>query len=838
MKESFAKIKFAWRYAYKNIFSHPMKSVLMVIGFLALFSTLLLGSTIPTFFKAYFYGEYTDIYHDLDLKMGVNPHGDTRFFQTRDLNDDSLDHVLVDYIPFFEIDLLLETEHDDRFYAHLYASTIEQFKKISLSNQPTSKILAEDEMIITSSLAKTYELSLNDQITLYSGDLSRTFEIIEIVEDGKLFRDQSIYIDKLVSFSFFLESLSPGLASLNPSLLVNIHNTVYLDVHPDIALEDAISLIKENTDYTYLDYSLTIDADFMDQMVDRNINVYEMIVSIVSITVILVLYTTLLVYFQDKKKMFAVIETLGGQKWFSFLIVIFEMLFFFILSLLLSVFATQIIINYGIKFLDSPITYAIPIGNIAIVSLILFIIFVLTTMLFFHRFNKDALIEQTKDSGHEVKNRMFLYALISSSSIIIYFLLKINRLSELLSIYRAPIQILLSILFILSFGSLSIQLITKIFNTKKKPFIFFLHLKILLSKKSFYQYMSVLLISILSIFLLILANDYMVIRRTEYREQYQLDFIVTNIIDDYELTYQEIGALDEVAASAKVGLYQDIKAIDVDEAIRDVVSIHPDDIDDFFNLEITDEAKQKLLLDEPIILLPERFRALYQLDIDDVIILDINPEYPSVSFIIGGFFKKQIGNLAIININSVTGYENLNNNAIFVNAASDKDLLNNQLLDAYSHKLIYILDYDQLVNQLVSDMEKATEYLNIIIVVILLCFVLSIINHSSLLIDQMRAVYARLYVLGYSHRKMVVMQIYESALFFIVMIISTLTSFILIGRELKNFVLFFGEYESISLTNSSIVYGLIISTLLFTLTKGFYILKTRHISVTDVIKIY
>ncbi|MDX9691854.1 MAG: FtsX-like permease family protein [Acholeplasmataceae bacterium] len=838
MKKSFAKVKFAWRYAYKNIVTHPMKSVLIIIGFLALFTTLLLGSTIPTFFKAYFYGEYKDAYRDLDIRMSVDPHGDTRFFQTRDLNDDSLDAIINDYIPFFEIDILIETETGDPFYAHLYSSTIAQFKKISLSKQPTSKVLAHNEMLITASLAKDYHLSINDEITIYSGTLSRTFKIIEIIEDGKMFRDQSIYIDKLVSFSFFLESLSPGLASLNPSLLVNIHNTAYLDVKDEISIEDAIEVIKTFDDYQYLDYKLTIDEAFLNQLVDRNINVFEMIVSIVSVAVVLVLYTTLLIYFQDKKKMFAVMETLGGQKRFSFLIILFEMLFYFIISLILSVALTQIIINYGISFLDSPINYRVPWMNLILVSVILLILFILTTLIFFHRFNKNALIEQTKESGHEVKSHFFVYLFISLVSISLYLLLNVNSIASLLSVYASVVQIILSLIFILSFGALCIHIVTRLFASRKKPFIFFLHLKVLLTKKAFYNYMSVLLISTLSIFLLILANDYMVIRRTEYQNQYNLDFIVTNVIDDFELTYQEISAYDDVLVASKVGLFNDIEFIDSRDIFRDVVSINPADINHYFDINISEESFARLSLDEPTILLPMRYKALHHYKIGDYISLNLNPEHSDVSFIIGGFFDKQLSNLAIMNITYVSGYEDIEDNAIFVNAKTDKIALKNILLDNYSHKLIYVFDYDEVIVELVNDMEKATEYLNMIIIVILFCFVLSIINHSSLLIDQMRSVYARLFVLGYSHQKMFLLQLYESIIFFMVMISTTLISYVMISSRLKNFIIFFGEYETVSLTRSSIFNGILLSFLLFVLTKGFYMVKTKNIPVTDVIKIY
>jgi ABC-type lipoprotein release transport system permease subunit len=838
MKERFAKVNFAWRYAFKNTYAHPMRSILIVIGFLALFTTMLLGSTIPTFFKAYFYGELEDRYDEIDLKVSVDPSGDTRFFSTRDFGDNSLTDTIDDFIPFFEIDLLIETNSSERFYAHLYASTLSQFKKISLSNGLNRTSLAEDEIIITKSMSKKYQLFNQDVITLHSGDLSRNFTIIEIIEDGKLFRDNAIYVDKSVSFKFFLTSLNPSLSELDSSLLVNIHNTVYIELESDISLDQAIYQIKEFPNYTLLNYEKTVDPVFVNQMVRRNINVYEMIISIVMIAVILVLYTTLLIYFEDKKKMFAIVETIGGKKWFSLLIISFEMLIYFIISLFLSVITTYFIILYGIKFLDSPITYHIPFINIFIVSLISLLLFALSTLYFFKRFNEHALMEQTKDSGREVRHTFYYSGIASIVLLFLYFILDTNLLSSLVSLYKAPLQIVISISFLLSCGNFLIKVITKIFNLRKKPFIFFLHLKVLLTKKAFYQYMSVLLISTLSIFMLILANDYMGIRTSQYRSQYQLDFIVTNIINDYETTYQELVITSEVDAVSKVGLFQDVVIHDAKEAIRDLVSIEPESIDSFFNLNMTDETLDSLNQNYPVIILPTKYKELYQMKTGETIHLHINTSYSDLSFVIGGFFEKQIGNLAFTNLSFLDEFDDLTMNTLFVNAANDKEALKNVLLDEYSHKLIYIIDYDAFVTDLAEDMVKATDYLNIILVVILLCFVLSIINHSTLLIHQMKSVYAKLYILGYSHKKMILLQVYESIIFFIILIVTTLFSYIMIGLKLDEFILFFGEYEPVQLTISSAITAILISSILFVMTKTYYILQTKNIPIQEVLKSY
>jgi len=520
------------------------------------------------------------------------------------------------------------------------------------------------------------------------------------------------------------------------------------------------------------------------------------------------------------------------------MIILLEVFVFFIMSFLSAAVVTQLIISYGIKFLGSPITYVVPLINIAIVLCLSLVILFSTALIFFNKFNKKSVIKQTQDTQDELKQTLLFDGFISLTTIGLYFILNLHVVKTILGIFAAPFQIILILLFLLTCGSFLIKILTKGLNIKKKPFIFMLHLKVLLTKKAFYQYLSVLLISSLSIFLLILANDYMNIRQNDYQNQYNLDFVVANILNDYDQIYEEIRNIPEVSATSKVGLFHDVSLIDKEDAIRDLVSMNPHDIDDFFNLDIDSLSYASLESNTLTILLPLRYQKLYDKEIGDTIEFYLSSEFPNVSFVIGGFFEKQLGNLAFTNISFLDEYQSLEPNTIFVNAADQPNVLKDLLLDAYSSQLIYVIDYKATVELLSSEMVKATQYLNMIIIVILLCFVLSIINHSALLLSQMKSLYGKLYVLGYTHKKMVLLQVYESLIFIFVILFVTLISYILIAQKLESFIIFFGEYESVRLTQSSLVLGTIFVVILFTITKSVYIIKTKSIQIQDVLKIY
>ena len=837
MKESLNKLRFVLRYALKNVFYHPMRSLLIIVGFLALSTSLLLGTSLSSFFNVYFYGELEEKYGSLDLKMSASPSSSARFFSTRDLSDASLDSIVIDFVPFFEIDILIETEQNDRFYVHLYSSSLTQFKKVSYQEAITKNALAYDEMIITASMAELYQLNINDQLTLYSRDLSRTYRIAEIVTDGKMFKGQAIYIDKSASFNFFLESLSPGLASLNPASLVNIHNTVYINLHDGISFNDAIEHISALSAYESLNFDILIDPVFVNETINRNISAFNMIISVIILAVILVLYTTLITYFDDKRKMFAVIETLGGKKRFSYSIIIVEMFIFFSVSLLLAVIASNQVIVYGLKALQSSVSYVIPLRFVLLVALINIVLFMLSSFIFFKQYSKNAVIQQTKDHGHEVGLKIGLCGFISLLSMSLYFILDIAVLQNFFSFTKAFYQVLLSVLFMLSTGFFISKVVIQLLHRKKNPFILSLHLKTLFSKRALYQYISVLLISFLSIYLIVAINGYMKIRQHDYQHQYHLDLVVTNVIQDFELTFDEINALEQVEMISRVGLFQDASIIDYSDAIHDFVSIHPSHINTFFNLNISEVSLNALYNDYPVILLPASFKYLHRLNEGDTLIVDLGKRHEGVTFVIGGFFEKQLNDLAFSNI-SFIDEENYGFNAFFINAKTDKYALNNLLLDMYSSKLIYIIDYEVFVIKLVNDMKQITSYLNTIIFVILFCFTLSIINHSYLLFNQMKSVYARLFVLGYSIKKMNNLQWIESLFVFFILLLISITTYLMIGTKLNQFILFFGSYEPITFDLHSLWIGSTIIFILFVSTKVFYMIKLSKIQPQAILKTF
>jgi putative ABC transport system permease protein len=122
--------------------------------------------------------------------------------------------------------------------------------------------------------------------------------------------------------------------------------------------------------------------------------------------------------------------------------------------------------------------------------------------------------------------------------------------------------------------------------------------------------------------------------------------------------------------------------------------------------------------------------------------------------------------------------------------------------------------------------------------VLLGCFVLALFNHISILFEEMKDHYARMMVLGCSHWRLIKILMIEKFVLWIVIVVASLISGTLIGRQLMRIVLFFGEYEPISIDLATIGIGIGIASVIYVAANVFYMYRTIQIHAANVLKIH
>lgn len=838
MKKSLNRLLFAWRYAIKNFIFNPMRSFLLTVGFLGIFVVIILAFSMNDFFNTYYMSKLEEKYQSFDLMMNVSASGNARFFSISQMNlNDDLNEMIEDKAVFFEFDVLLETQLEDRVYVHVFSSSEEDFSKISNTKEPDFQ-LADDQMIITESFAKLYHLKVEDQVSLFARSSEKSFVVKDIIEDGHLFIENSIFIDKDESIAFFLSSLSPSLDGLPSILLKNIYNTVYIDIKPSYTYDQVLDQIQNMTPYENLEISKTIDQHKVDQYVSRNISVFSMMLSVVFVSILFVLQTTLLVYFNEKKGVFSQVNILGGKKKFSLGLVMIEMLLFFIISFVLAIFATQIILDYGIHYLNVNLVYDLKFLSILYALITVFMLMSMMVFYYFKSFYQVSDMNHLKEQGVEVKFNFKHTLVMLASSFIGYFILKIKFIDQLLMGYGVIIQIIFAIVFMFAITTASLRLLIIYLDKRKSKNVLFYHFSMLLSKKAFKHYTSIILIAFLTVMLLVFANGYMKQRADSYENAYQTDFILTHIVSDFDDVYEQINQLDNVENAQRVGLFDSVYVTDYEQTIGQLISMDQTQIKYFFNLDIEQSVLDDFIEDPDLkIILPDRYQKLYDLKIGDQIYIDVNPTYGEKSFEISGFFEKQLGDLAFTNMHFVFDDEDVYQ-SILVNAKDDKVLLREELLDLYSDQMIRIFDVNYTLANILLEMRRVTVYITFILSLIIGCFIIAMMNHAHLLFIQVKSNYTRLFVIGYSKKKMIVTLIKEGIILLCIFFMTSTVAFIAIAHNFAELGILFGEYEPIKFSGLPILYGSIIITIVFGIQYAIYIYQVLHIKVSEVIKAY
>lgn len=837
MKKLFNKIGFLFKFAYKNMLYHPLRTILLALGFLGISMTILLTGSMHEMMCSYFYGQIEEKYQETDMIIEVSDTGDSRFFSIRNFNEQNISNIIKSYDAFFEFDVLVDID-ETQSYVHVYASSLDSLNHISKAEIIEDELL-DNQVIVTRSFADGNDLIIGDQLTLLASDSQKIFEVIEIVEDGHLFSGQSIFIDKQTSITFFLESLSPALESLPPSLLTNFYNKVYIELYEDENFLDAQSIFMNDEAFENLSYFQTYDLNQIDQNVKKATALFDAILIFIFAAIILVLETTLLVYFSDKKKMSSTIHLLGGKKSFSLTILFIELMIISLFSFILGVILVNQIFDIGLTYLGSFSIYQLSFKNL-IWSLIVFSIVCVISIgfhIFKFRHKTDMSLMHIEGENKTAK----LSTLVVSSVILVicYCLLQLDIVHQLIGAYRSIFMMLISILLLYGLTYLVLNLFKYIKVKSKKLTMLYLLFKQKLNKKQFYHFIAMNITVFLVVFLLVFTVSHLQQRIDRVSNEYQFDLIVTRMINDQEIIYQEISQMDEVIAVEQIAYYESVETNVENQFIEQVISINPNSIETFFNLNIEQSAIEDFTdLSSPHIILPQKYQAVYHLSIGDEIEITLDQTYQNISLQIAGFYQKEAIELAFVNFYAFDAYEDIDTNAMIVDA-DQKDVLENQLIESYGKQMVIIFDFnEQTITPLVAQMYKVKNYLTVIIGVLLISSMLSLFNHQAMLHLNIAPDDAKILTLGLSKKQLMIYETMQYAIVFVITSIMSAVVFLFLYFALEDFITLFNTYEHLQITSNVIFIGFAINALIAVMLMSYQIHSIKNLKTIDYIRTF
>ena len=835
MKKIWHKLFFILKFSYRNMMSNPLRTVLLWFGFLGVSLTLFLILSMNPMMFNYYLGRVEKRYQDVDMVVEVSSTGDARFFSTADFSEDDISNILKRYDAFFEFDILATTTNSET-YVHVYASTLDSLSYIS-NQEITQSNLLDNEVIVTKSYALDNQLRIGDEITLNASDSFKTFKVIDIIKDDFMFQGSSIFIDKQTSISFFLESLSPTLAEFPPSLLTHFYNQVYIELNDDVTYDQAYNVFQNYIGYQSLNYIETYNIEQILTETNQMTALFDVILIFVFLAIILVLSTTLQVYFHEKKKMTGVIYVLGGKPRFSMSVMMIELITLSLIGYIGGWFITQKLINFGFTYLESSQSYKLSMKDIGLSLFIFFILILIATLYQVFKDMRHHEIRMLKDEGVEKEIHIKARIVIMITIVTIYATLQIPLFTSLLGLYRTFIEMILLGLFLFQSMILIVNLISMLKVDSKTLIRHKLLFKKLLNKRQFYQYLSTTMIVFLMTFLLIFASSYMKIRINRLDDEYQFDLIVTRIISEQDQIYQEISEIDQINHADKIGYFENVETNFINESIEQVVSMDINHIKYYFNFDINQSIIERFeQLTEPQILLPIRYQKIYDQQIGDHIYIDLGPNYLDEDFIIAGFYEKQGIELAFINLYPFEAFEQIKTNSILIDT-SDKQQVKDLLIDTYGQKMIVINDYvEDVIYPMTSTMAKVVNYLTLLTTFLMLSFMVTLFNHTSLLEHIIAPDNAKIYTLGLSKKHIIKHQVFTQVIIYLCSLIITILVFYGLYRIFTPLLIIFKTYEYLVLTPQMFILAIIINTLLWASIVYFQAVLVKKTEIIDYIR--
>lgn len=108
----------------------------------------------------------------------------------------------------------------------------------------------------------------------------------------------------------------------------------------------------------------TVNQQYIEDTVVKYGSLIFLIMTLILFIVLLLLQSTFSLVFEDRKQQIAVIDILGGRKSFTLLSLLVEFLMYYLPSFFISIFLTNVVINTGLKYIGTNITYQLHINNI------------------------------------------------------------------------------------------------------------------------------------------------------------------------------------------------------------------------------------------------------------------------------------------------------------------------------------------------------------------------------------------------------------------------------------------------------------------------------------------
>lgn len=811
MKKSAFKLRLAYRnLTGKNI----LFSLAVYFLLLVLLSLALIAFSHRAMIKKLYYYQAKEKYQKIDLVLTYDENSPVKIVNQRNLSN-YRDYFSY-YETFYNFYSVIESD-EEVYYGQVFSSDMTGFRRVI--DYPAERI-AEDEAIVSASLAAASGLEEGDSFILFLGAATREFRIKSVAPDRGIFTGNAVFVlkDELLR-----EIIGPG--------TTNLGNTVYFKLKSGVKVEDALNALASDEEYGKFRVDPAVDYEYIDYYVRYGSSIFMAVGLIVFIALLLVIRSIFSLYFKDFNSQYAVINILGGSRGFAFQIWIFQLLLLSVLALPPAIGLCQWFFNLAARVFLVKSHIALPAESVllAFISYLIVLAYELVSRYLWLR--RESLVSLSKDN--KSAPAFDRYALL--------FLLLLYVVNNIFSPFGAGIKAVVNIMMLAAAAVLAVGLIVRLAclasgRVRKKTIFNLFTAKHLNNNKIISHSLRVMTIALMIIAAVLSVTDIIDKNSASFRKKIEADYMIANISDYKPGLKREISDFYPVEDVEEAVFFQNVYIKEYAKGVPIFLSLEYDNIDRYFSLEIGEEIADKLGSAERLYaLLPESFKQIYGAAEGDVVTLKLSATLGEEEFVVAGFYQTEYEIFIFSNYLAYSG-EDATNALLFNTNPYFDDANKADIVKRYGSKMYFLVDIAKTVDVAFDAFDNIIKIVFWLFWFIAGGFAVVIVNNLLLALSYLKADYARLRVLGLDDRQLTRVVVTEAAAISFVVFVIAFVALSLIIPNFAPMMLVFGYYKELAVTGVALLKFLALGTLVFIPGYLIYCIRIKYINIIDTIR--
>ena len=818
---------FKLRYVYRNVTRNFFRSFSLFLSIFMLSFIILTGFTIKSALSTGYY-LYEDVKHEnIDIVVSFDSKSTNYMIDTTRIM--KLRHCFDYYGCFFEMSTLIRN-NDQQLSVMLLGGTSEE---MSLFIEQDLPHLQYNEVIINSTVSNNLGLNINDTIEIFIASVPYEYRIVDIVEDKSIFEQEKILVQKEFYIKeYFKVALNMDMKNYSD---INLATNIYLNLKEGYSKEEMVEFLK--AEGYYGDFLVQDPRNYEEMKADVEMGtgiLYAAIFIFIG-ALLFVLISIINLRIKAIKNEVGIIETLGEKKTYVFSLVMIEILILSVIGLILSYLLSNYVYSKEFDILSTKGSFSFDykwwhfLGTYLVVILICG----LTLLAGYKKYNKLTTIDLARNKKYDTVlslKKLFITNLIM-------FLLCL--MDEFIFKKFLPLMIssIIGIAIYVTFGILLVSLVVKLvckFFRRDKTFIvtFLRNLNINRIK---HNSLKILLVCLFGIVMCCVVIENIDKTLSNVEKSLNIDYLLISPRGVSQEVVEDIKS-NEMVNAATLGFFEDkVSTKDNEYTFLVVFSCDVTQTSNLMNFELEEQYKDKFCSNTNSVIVMEDFLVASGLKIGDCLTFNLS-NGPQTYEIVG------TADLPFQQFAYTNDYysENIFFNTVLIDNQLDNIEGMNQfridITKKYGSDMSVLFNAGTYLTSFFSRARIALDVVYVVIVIIIICFIFSIINNTILDFNEIKKDLATIQILGISQRKLIRMIVLEIIISYLSIFASLCLMIYSVAIRFGGLSLLCGYYLDLYLNNSTIIFAILAGMICFILSYIYYFIGSKRINVCEELK--